>query len=820
MPVSLAQFLSQLTATGILAPDAIQALKDSLPADKLAADDAQYFARELVRQRKLTSFQATAIYKNNGQALLIGDYIVLEKLGQGGMGTVYKAEFRRMKRVVALKVMSGAAMKSPEAVQRFLREVEAAARLTHENIVAALDAGQAQGFHFLVMEYVDGSDLSALVKKKGPLPVDRAVQYILQAARGLAHAHAAGVVHRDIKPANLLLDRSGVVKILDMGLARLDAAAGRQSDLTQTGAIMGTVDYMAPEQALNTKSATARADMYSLGMSLWYLLTGKAAYGGDSLMGKLLAHREQPIPSLASCRSDVPAAVEAVFRRLAAKHPDERYATTAEVIADLEACLSGGLVKATTAGASTSAVTISSELSAVEGPDAAVQDFLQAIAVTASIPGERTSIDPAGKSSDTLGVRSGGTTSTAPARKAASSLPQKLLSQRGLMAAASIAVLLLGGLIALSSSGGKGRPSNSGDTAQKSKTAADETKTVAGDGTVEPGRRSGWHGWPADAPRAAVVPFSIREARKHQEAWARFLKVPVEQTNGMGMEFRLIPPGEFKMGLTESQDRGLCELTKSDKSRFDSAKPQHAVHLTRPFYMGANEVRYGEFVELLHRMPGNIAREDWMADDVGIARGASWSDAVEFCNALSIREGKKPCYRIDGDSVELADDGEGYRLPTEAEWEFACRAGTETVWFYGLDPLDQLRNPKSSKWAHSEHVAAAEYGTSRTYVQSNPFGLARMYAGADEWCWDGFVSYASLLTGAGVVLENPTGGASADRVKLGGASWSDGGGDLSSINSVARTRANPKVSGKWSGLGRVVLTVPPAKKQDRSPSSE
>lgn len=331
---TLAQFIEHLTASGVIASDALQ---EFIPP-RVVPQDAAELARELVRQNKLTKFQADVLWKGQGKSLILDNYVLLEKIGQGGMGAVYKAEHRRMKRVVALKVLPSNVMHDKAAIARFEREVRAAARINHPHIVTAYDAGRADKVHFLVMEYVAGSDLSAVVKKHGPLPVEHTVAYVLQAARGLEAAHAEGVVHRDIKPANLLLDSTGTVKILDMGLARILGDTAGQAELTGTGAIMGTVDYMAPEQALSTKRADARADIYSLGCTLHYLLTGKSVYDGDSMMAKLLAHREQSIPVLRSLRPEVPEQLDSVFRKMVAKNVEDRYRTMREVITDLERC--------------------------------------------------------------------------------------------------------------------------------------------------------------------------------------------------------------------------------------------------------------------------------------------------------------------------------------------------------------------------------------------------------------------------------------------------------------------------------------------------
>ncbi|MBI3866060.1 MAG: DUF1080 domain-containing protein [Planctomycetia bacterium] len=354
---------------------------------------------------------------------------------------VFKAEHRRMKRVVALKVMSATAMKSPDAVKRFRREAEAAAKLTHPNIVAAFDADEAKGQHFLVTEYVDGIDLSRLVKENGPVPVANAVNFLVQAARGLAHAHDSGVVHRDIKPANLLLDKKGTVRILDMGLARItDAVDGAAAEgLTQTGAIMGTVDYMSPEQALHSKLADHRADIYSLGCALHFLLTGRPVYTGDTMMIKLLAHREQPIPSLSEFRTDVPAPLDAVFQRMVAKNPVDRPQTMADVIRELEGALAASAAREPAAGVAVGAGFLGGSTS---GTDAALEDFLREISPAASNPAVKTRLEPA-STGETINSRAGDATRTSFLNSAITGVRRLSALQRGLLVGGCTLVVLV-----------------------------------------------------------------------------------------------------------------------------------------------------------------------------------------------------------------------------------------------------------------------------------------------------------------------------------------------------------------------------------------
>jgi hypothetical protein len=271
------------------------------------------------------------------------DHEILDELGHGGMGVVYKARHRHLKRLVAVKVMSEWWARNPESVARFRREVEAAGRLEHPHLVRATHAGEVNGTPYLVMELLDGTDLAQLVRQHGPWPVSAACEAVRQAARGLQHAHEQGLVHRDVKPSNLLLTTAGVVKVLDLGLARLREVASGE-ELTNPGETMGTADFMAPEQILDSHTADVRADLYSLGCTLFHLLTGGPPFGSathPTLAAKRAAHLNEPAPDVRSRRPDVPEEVAAAIRRLLAKRPEDRYATAAVVAEVLEPFTAG-----------------------------------------------------------------------------------------------------------------------------------------------------------------------------------------------------------------------------------------------------------------------------------------------------------------------------------------------------------------------------------------------------------------------------------------------------------------------------------------------
>jgi eukaryotic-like serine/threonine-protein kinase len=306
------------------------------PECEQAAKSPQEFADSLIHAGLLTRFQAEKLLTGRWRGFIIsGKYRLLERLGAGGMGAVYLCEHILMGRRVALKVLPLAQAEDAASLARFYREARAVARLDHPNIVRAHDIDHEDKLHFLVLEFVDGCNLHDFVRRNGTLAPLRAANYIWQAALGLHHAHEVGLVHRDIKPGNLLLDRLGVVKVLDMGLARFfheDTAAFIKE--YEVGYIIGTADYVAPEQIIDSR-VDIRADIYSLGGTLYYLLVGKSPFQDGNNAQKMIWHQVRQPRSLRALRPDVPEGLVQVVEKMLAKEPGRRYQTPAEVIAAL-----------------------------------------------------------------------------------------------------------------------------------------------------------------------------------------------------------------------------------------------------------------------------------------------------------------------------------------------------------------------------------------------------------------------------------------------------------------------------------------------------
>lgn len=359
MPIdSVATFLTILQRTQVLTPQEVQEVTRELGPHYADPHD---LAAYLIEIEWLTEYQVQLLFNERWEELTIGPYLILDRLGEGGVSEVFKAWDTVKGRTVALKVLHQHLTDRTAAVGEFQRELQAVTRLSHPNIIQTFDAHQVGALHYFAMEYIQGMDLDRLVRRSGPLPIEQACDYVRQVAQGLQHAHQLGLVHRDIKPANLFLvnppspstplpraergdkrtplpfgekgrNCDSIVKILDWGLARVRPDAGGSADATgldvntEKGLLIGTADYIAPEQARDPCLVDIRADIYSLGCTLYFLLAGRPPFPGASLMQKLLQHQEAERPQVREARPDVPEELAVVVQRMMARRPEERYA--------------------------------------------------------------------------------------------------------------------------------------------------------------------------------------------------------------------------------------------------------------------------------------------------------------------------------------------------------------------------------------------------------------------------------------------------------------------------------------------------------------
>jgi serine/threonine protein kinase len=252
-----------------------------------------------------------------------GDYLLLEQIGESSSGRVFKAQHQTLGRIVALKILAPRATQSADLLERFRRKVRILAGISHPNLLTVYDAGERDGSHFLVMEYVDGTDLRSLSKHYGALPIEHVVAYIKQAAAGLGRLHSDGIHHRNVKPSNLLLDQQGVLKVIGLGVARVDTDG--EDKLTLAGKALGTYDYMAPEQAIDARNADHRSDIYSLGCTMFRLLTGRVPYPEPNPLRKVRAHSQAAVPSARTLRPDTPELLDEVVQKMMAKSPEDRF---------------------------------------------------------------------------------------------------------------------------------------------------------------------------------------------------------------------------------------------------------------------------------------------------------------------------------------------------------------------------------------------------------------------------------------------------------------------------------------------------------------
>jgi formylglycine-generating enzyme required for sulfatase activity/serine/threonine protein kinase len=712
----------------------------------------------------------------------LGPYRVLQVLGQGGMGMVFKAEDPRLDRLCALKTMLPEIARKPAMKERFLREAKAAAKIEHDHIIPIYQVDEAGGVPYISMPFLKGASLEDYLKQKekgragAALTMPQIIKIAREIARGLAAAHERGMIHRDIKPANIWLDGSagGRVKILDFGLARLSQATGEQN-LTQSGAIMGTPSYMAPEQA-QAQKLDGRADLFSLGVILYRLCTGELPFKGHDPISTLMALAMHNPPPPSQINPAIPPALSDLVMRLLAKDPEQRTASANDVLRELQA-----VGAALSAGEGTSSPVSS----------ASITPGVEAIQIDQSAD-SRMSTSPYAPSSLSARLRQARPFFRRPAGIAT-------------IAAGLLAMIVLGTVYWIQTRAGvirveitdpeievaiKGttftftgadplpvsvKPGEGdkvfvvtrgdftfetdrlflkkGDDTTVKVELLDGVVQVTADGEsigakalvapqVVVDSPPSEYSWPVDAPPPAIAPFDAAQAEAHQEAWAAHLGVPVEYTNSIGMKFRLIPPGEFMMGSTAEeieQAKVMGELYHNHESwiaKVDAEGPRHRVQLTQPFYLGSTEVTVGQFRRFVEATAYvTIPETDGLGGTHGNAKPIMNKDWTWKAPGFNQSEAHPVCQITSADAQAFnrwltETDGCPAAFPNEAQWEFACRAGTTTFWNWG----DNRNDAEPHAWYKMTDKASSPRAVA--LGMPNAFGLYDMHGNVREWCAD------------------------------------------------------------------------------------
>jgi serine/threonine protein kinase/formylglycine-generating enzyme required for sulfatase activity len=666
-------------------------------------------------------------------------YEVLRELGRGGMGVVFLARNKLMDRLEVLKVVNKALLDRPGAVERFLREIRSAARLNHANVVAAYSAVQSGEVLAFAMEYVEGEDLAKLVQAQGPLPVAHACSYVQQAALGLQHAFEKHMVHRDMKPQNLILAHEGtrhIVKVLDFGLAKVTRANNEDTALTDEGAMLGTPDYVAPEQTLDAAHADIRADVYSLGCTLYYLLTGAPPFEGRSRYEVLQAHQSVEARPLHLARPEVPEALAAVVRKMMAKDPARRYQTPLALVQALAPFVEQG----SNDGVAPKSLPESKRKWLIGGGIATAVLLLGLLGLWAGVFRVKT--------------------------------PEGTLVVKVNVPNADVYVDGQKMTVSWDQGGKKAEIRVQPGTREVSVTK--DGFTVFGKRVeLSDGERFTLEARLESTERIEPNPDGQPKAGEGSRAGED------RDDNALKMKFCWCPAGTFRMGspageVGREHNEGPVEVT-----------------LSRGFWIGKTEVTQSQWQKVM----GTGLQDQKRKGGIGEIRGegpdhpmyfVTHTEATEFCSKLTASE--RAAGRLTA--------GWDYRLPTEAQWEYACRAGTTTATAFGDRLGSHQANfdggvPYNGASPGPSHGATVPVGS----YTPNAWGVLDMYGNVWEWCRDW---YADSLAG-GHDPEGPPSG--AFRSKRGGA-WGNIG---NACRSAGRAGLGPEV--RYDFLGFRVARV-------------